>query len=229
MQKSILNYQQAYPQTVVSTDNNHVTLKNGDKIIYDDNTEKSFAQRLINPSLKDQLHDAYVKGKKFPCPPPENFDPGRYRNMDFFTGMYGKTEQEVADNLVEIAWLPKHEGSKIKVTKINDVDKKLSNISQHLDQLSEEYTKYVTNIGGTFKWREIAGTKRLSPHSFGIAIDINVKLSNYWRWASQPYTYHNQIPLDIVEIFEQNGFIWGGKWHEYDTMHFEYRPELLIP
>jgi hypothetical protein len=28
-----------------------------------------------------------------------------------------------------------------------------------------------------------------------------------------------------VEIFERHGFIWGGKWYHYDTMHFEYRPE----
>src|SRR5690242_16362928 len=27
--------------------------------------------------------------------------------------------------------------------------------------------------------------------------------------------------------FEQHGFIWGGRWAHYDTMHFEYRPELL--
>jgi hypothetical protein len=30
-----------------------------------------------------------------------------------------------------------------------------------------------------------------------------------------------------VDIFERHGFIWGGKWAHYDTMHFEYRPELL--
>ncbi|MDP3291618.1 MAG: M15 family metallopeptidase, partial [Sulfuricurvum sp.] len=24
-----------------------------------------------------------------------------------------------------------------------------------------------------------------------------------------------------------HGFIWGGRWYHYDTMHFEYRPELL--
>ncbi|WP_269843492.1 M15 family metallopeptidase [Campylobacter pinnipediorum] len=34
----------------------------------------------------------------------------------------------------------------------------------------------------TFKYRNIAGTNRLSTHSYAIAIDINVKSSNYWRW-----------------------------------------------
>lgn len=27
--------------------------------------------------------------------------------------------------------------------------------------------------------------------------------------------------------FERHGFIWGAKWYHYDSMHFEYRPELL--
>jgi hypothetical protein len=34
------------------------------------------------------------------------------------------------------------------------------------------------------------------------------------------------VPFEIVLIFERHGFIWGGKWYHYDTMHFEYRPEL---
>jgi len=31
-----------------------------------------------------------------------------------------------------------------------------------------------------------------------------------------------------VEVFKRHGFTWGGKWHHYDTMHFEYRPELFL-
>ena len=30
-----------------------------------------------------------------------------------------------------------------------------------------------------------------------------------------------------VDAFEAEGFIWGGRWYHFDTMHFEYRPELL--
>jgi peptidoglycan LD-endopeptidase CwlK len=46
--------------------------------------------------------------------------------------------------------------------------------------------------------------------------------------ASGRLPYKNQIPWDIIHIFESHGFIWGGKWYHYDTMHFEYRPEQLI-
>jgi hypothetical protein len=24
--------------------------------------------------------------------------------------------------------------------------------------------------------------------------------------------YKNRLPIEIVEIFEKHGFIWGGKW-----------------
>ena len=87
---------------------------------------------------------------------------------------------------------------------------------------------------GTYNWRYIAGSNRLSSHSYGIAIDINAKYSNYWRWDFPTATeycdipYKNNIPLDIVKIFEKHGFIWGGRWKHYDTMHFEYRPELIM-
>ena len=36
------------------------------------------------------------------------------------------------------------------------------------------------------------------------------------------------FPSAIVSLFEDNGFIWGGKWEHFDLMHFEYRPELII-
>jgi hypothetical protein len=34
--------------------------------------------------------------------------------------------------------------------------------------------------------------------------------------------------MEVVKAFEAFGFLWGGKWMTYDTMHFEYRPEILI-
>jgi hypothetical protein len=34
-------------------------------------------------------------------------------------------------------------------------------------------------------------------------------------------------PSEIIEAIERHGFIWGGKWWHFDTMHFEYRPEII--
>ena len=93
-----------------------------------------------------------------------------------------------------------------------------------------ELQSYVEKLGGTFNWRKIAGTERLSSHSFGTAIDLNVDKSAYWRWQSpaQLETFSRQYwPVEIIEAFEAHGFIWGGKWWHFDTMHFEYRPEII--
>jgi hypothetical protein len=34
--------------------------------------------------------------------------------------------------------------------------------------------------------------------------------------------------MPAIKAFESFGFIWGGKWFRFDTMHFEYRPEIPI-
>lgn len=191
----------------------------------------SFQELLDNPSVLDQFIYEYPKGKSLEKNLFHN-DPGRIRNEEFFKHIYGNTAEEVKKNLVEITWCPKLINQKIAITKINNIDKQLIKVSNELDK-HPEYKKYMSNIGGTFKWRFINGTNRLSMHSFGMTIDINVKYSNYWQWDCSckneelKLGYKNNIHFEIIEIFEKYGFIWGGKWYHYDTMHFEYRPELL--
>ena len=64
-------------------------------------------------------------------------------------------------------------------------------------------------------------------HSFGIAFDINPDYSAYWLWGGSE-RHRWVLPVAIVREFEKEGFIWGGYWYHFDTMHFEYRPELLL-
>ena len=92
----------------------------------------------------------------------------------------------------------------------------------------------MTPSAGTFLWRTVAGTPRLSVYSFGAAIDLNVARSSYWAWSGyregqRGITYRNAFPLKVVDVFERHGWIWGGRWYHHDTMHFEYRPELFAP
>jgi hypothetical protein len=46
-------------------------------------------------------------------------------------------------------------------------------------------------------------------------------------WGDIPLSKRWHPPEQVIEAFEENGFIWGGKWHRFDTVHFEYRPEIL--
>jgi hypothetical protein len=215
-----------YPQ-IVKYENNILYFKDGSASIYDDGKQKNTQQLLDNPDIEDQFiyeYQSFTSKIKT--------DAGRIRNEAFFKKIYGNTKKEVEKNLTEIIWCPKLVNQKIKITTINNLHKKVMALSIELDKMAN-FKKYLTNIAGTFNWRLIAGTNRLSMHSFGMTMDINTKYSNYWQWdckcknESAKLKYKNQIPEEIVAVFEKHGFIWGGNWQHYDTMHFEYRPELL--
>ena len=225
--KNADNLIKTYPEYLLACEDNYILWRSGEKQLYDDGKKKNFEQLLAEPDLEDMFAFPYPVGVSSYAAPPLNFDPGRIRNEEFFKRMYGASKSEVSSHLVSLKWMPKSSNETIKIQNINGVAVKLEQVSKELDALPSAFKKYVINTAGTFNWRVISGTERLSNHSFGIAIDINTKYAHYWRWAGQSYQYKNSIPHEIVAIFEKYGFIWGGKWYHYDTMHFEYRPELL--
>jgi hypothetical protein len=223
----------AYPNFLESATANTLYWKDGTEMIYDDGVKNKDLQTLLNsPDLEDQMSMPYFAGRNYQIPF-KYFDSGRVRYEPFFLKMYGKSASQVKRRLVFISWMPKTVNKRLLVTSVNGVNEKFQAVSNELDDLPFHLKKYVSKTTGTFNWRKISGTNRLSGHSFGIAIDINIKYADYWRWnmpknPRQELKYRNRIPIEIVEIFEKYGFIWGGKWYHYDTMHFEYRPELLI-
>jgi hypothetical protein len=164
--------------------------------------------------------------------PPVDIDPGRVRYQPFFSRMYGDCSKgEVTGHLVDVVWLPTKSGQRLKATRVNGVAQRLQAVSDELDRLPGEMTRFLVPSAGTYNCRPVAGTDRPSAHGLGIAIDIAVAHADYWRWtrpgADGRYAYRNRIPWEIIEAFERRGFIWGGKWHHFDTMHFEYRPEII--
>jgi hypothetical protein len=93
-----------------------------------------------------------------------------------------------------------------------------------------------------WNWRNIADVQTRSNHAYGVAVDLLPQpktyrsLETYWLWTSNkkkdwwnvPYSRRYHPPEAVISAFESYGFVWGGKWAFYDTMHFEYRPEILI-
>lgn len=224
----------AYPEALERTDGNWLIWRDGTRMALDDGAGlKPFAAWLDNPDIEDMLRLPYPAGTGAIDPPSES-DPGRARNTAFFNKMYGDCRKgEVKPRLTTIAWLPTKTRQQLAVTTVNGVAARLEAVSKALDRLPPEFDAFLAPAGGTYNCRTIAGTNRVSAHGWGIAIDLAVSRSDYWRWApgaaSGKVAYRNRIPLEIVHIFERHGFIWGGRWHHYDTMHFEYRPELLPP
>jgi hypothetical protein len=222
----------AYPEFLDRVEGNSLVWRDGTRMDVDDGKgPKPFDRWLDDPDIEDMLAIPYPAGDA-QAPPAKDIDPGRGRNLPFFDKMYGDCRKgEVGKNLAEVMWLPKKARQKLMISKINGVDRKLAQISAELDELPARFDTFLFPAAGTYNCRLIAGTARPSAHGHGIAIDIATKHTVYWRWtkpsADGTYAYKNSIPPEIVRIFERHGFIWGGKWYHYDTMHFEYRPELL--
>jgi hypothetical protein len=219
----------AYPDALSGHDDKTITWRDGTIMPVDDGVaEKSFEQLLRNASILDQMRLAYPTGAS--APPAPNVDPGRFRNEAFFKKMYGDCNAgEVKRNLVTIIWLPRSWGKPVQVTRVNGVAERLKQVSAEIDALDPAVRAAAFPIAGVLSCRNVADTGKMSMHGYAAAIDLNLKYSDYWLWAEKGKTisYKNRMPQQIVDIFERHGFIWGGKWYHYDTMHFEYRPELL--
>ena len=234
---ALLKLQKAYPGHFRISYPDHIVWNDGTVMTFNINIAGSeFSEHRHYPDLAAQMATPYLKGRDYPVPVPKNYDPGRTRYEPFFLKMYGESAEDVRKKLAPVRWLPRSSNRILYATTVNGVNEKLQAVSNELDLLPDNIKRYAVQSAGTFYWRHILDSHRLSPHSFGIAIDLDASLSHYWKWdypgarGQQDINnkYTSDIPVEIIEIFEKYGFIWGGKWYHYDTMHFEYRPELLV-
>lgn len=98
------------------------------------------------------------------------------------------------------------------------------------------------NNTSCFCYRKVAGSKSLSKHALGLAVDLNtlynpcVKKRKDGTLSVQPATAGNycdrngNFPYKIdrndlaYKLFVKHGFTWGGAWKSSkDYQHFEYR------
>lgn len=207
----------------------YLRLANGQTILYDDGRMKSPDEKLDHPDLEDMLSQPYPEGRPTALADLGQ-DPGRIRVEAFFQAVYGVSAQEVQSRLVAVPFL----GTTVRFHAGNGAAAALGRVAVRCNQLlvhKPQLRPYLLPLQGTFNYRHIAGTTRLSAHAYGIAIDLH--RGTYWRWGKmltpmELLAVRVAYPQEIVQAFEAEGFIWGGKWFHYDTMHFEYRPELLI-
>lgn len=213
---------QAYPQiTGLAGEGGKswLTLANGDKVLYAD--PLSQASDPLDTDVKNSMALPY---QLEPARDLTGQSPGRHRSYDLFRALYGHDKTQVSGNLVSHNFL----GKNIKLAP--NAAQAFEKAIPRLEALaaSEPQYRHLLKPEGGYYWRNIAGENVLSAHSFGVALDLGADTAPYWRWSRQmPHPMQRTYPPEIVEIMENEGFIWGGKWHEYDLMHFEYRPELI--
>lgn len=108
---------------------------------------------------------------------------------------------------------------------------------------ADDLKSMAANNTSAFNYRTVAGTNRLSNHSYGLAIDINPRINPYInskgvltpkngavyknrnvkKCTGKYAKYMIQKNSKITKIFKKYGFTWGGDWnYSKDYQHFEY-------
>ncbi len=209
----------------------YLRLRDGTRLVYDDGKKRAPREAREHPDVRTMLAQIYPLGPLTPAMarPASDFNPGRRRVTALFKALYGNSQAEVRANCVKVNF----DGHEELFNARHGAAAALARVAARIGALLPAHpgwARVLRPLGGTFCWREIAGTDRLSAHSFGAAIDLNAGLP-YWRWERWPETVPAKrlaFPSEIVEAFEAEGFVWGGKWDAFDLMHFEYRPALIL-
>jgi hypothetical protein len=232
MKRDLLCLMMAYPEYVKDVLKNqdgkvYIVMRSGMKILYDDMKEKNIVQKENNTDIQDMMEQIYPL-EHISDILPENYDPGRRRVYALLNEVYGSSRQQIQKNLTSV-----NVGRVYMFNKNNNAAAFLQNaVREATIQMKSKPSigGFLYPMSGTFNYRVISGTGRLSPHSYGIAIDLRSNKADYWKWASKEQGRRrlNSYPIEIVQCFENNGFIWGGKWNHFDILHFEYRPELIM-
>ena len=233
MKRDILCLMMAYPEHLTDVERSedgrvYVIMQSGKKLLYDDGKKKNQAQKSANPDLQDMLEQIYPLGKISELLPAHN-NPGCVRHYSLLKEVYGANKTKIQSNLVKVSIGYKF----VEFNRNNQAAQSLKSVMKELLPLARNsYKIYGAAFpsSGTFNYRLIGSTSRLSSHAFGIAIDLNSHKNDYWRWNTREDGQKrlDSYPQEIVGIFEKYGFVWGGKWGNFDIMHYEYRPEILI-
>ena len=134
----------------------------------------------------------------------------------------------IADTILEIFQTLYESGYQIeKMRLIDDYD-------------GDDHASLLDNNTSAFNYRVVEGSKKLSRHAYGLAIDINPFYNPYVTYpggvehispeGSEPYAdreadFPHKIGKDgdlCWQLFSERGFTWGGDWKSLkDYQHFQ--------
>jgi hypothetical protein len=129
-----------------------------------------------------------------------------------------------ANNLthVHVPWVCHCE--KIPVTHITIHKKCAESLTRVLAYIWEQCGEHQSAIDtlhyhifdGSFVFRPMRGGHALSMHSYGVAIDFDADENEF---GHKVHAFHPDSL--IVQAFEGEGWVWGGRWSFPDAMHFQ--------
>lgn len=196
-----------------------------------------YDQQIRDP--KDYTEDEIQQIRAFSSP--ENRSEGPGTPPFFYDLVYDcKTRGRVESHIVKHRFLEKKINCHERIcAPLERVEKRILEAAE-TEHAVQEFVKTLLSAD-CYSWRKIRDSRSRSFHSVGIAIDLLCRSWGskkvYWAWERDldPENWM-LLPLErrwmpsetVIKIFEEEGFIWGGKWVIWDNMHFEYHPEIIL-
>ncbi len=137
-----------------------------------------------------------------------------------FGAMFGRTVGQA--RAATVSWpVPFAGGLTVRVH-----SRALAAFNQVTANLAASLNNYATRSGETFGFtaRTVTGTRSISYHAFGAAVDINSRTN---PTASSLIT---DMPEWYVDAWRRAGFCWGGDWvGNKDAMHYSWMGPAATP
>ena len=161
-------------------------------------------------------------------------------STDVLESLFGRTESEIRQHGRRVPFLDRRVFMNLATLEA------LAAVEADIRTTAERDPELLTwlseiSVAYSFIARDVAGTDSRSYHAWGFAVDLVPNSYRnkhvYWRWsrvfnregwANIPLDQRWSPPQAAIDVFERHGFIWGGKWSHFDTIHFEYRPDILL-
>ncbi|MER9546467.1 M15 family metallopeptidase [Mesorhizobium sp. M0437] len=145
-----------------------------------------------------------------------------------FYGLPGVHDEDrlwMAQNLVQIAqpwsmvlsWAVNTPVSHFRIHRLcaSSLQRVFDSIWAKSEQSQEQINSWGLNLfGGSYNFRPVRGSSRLSCHAFGCAIDFDPD--------HEQMRTPGHMAREVVKSFTDEGWFWGGNFRERkDPMHFQ--------
>lgn len=94
----------------------------------------------------------------------------------------------------------------------------LTRIAEHYGSEQAIEAARMHYFGGCYNFRMTRGGVTLSNHSYAAALDLDPAANGLGIRYKES---NGMMPMAVVNIFEAEGWFWGGRFKRPDCMHFE--------
>ncbi len=197
-------------------------LPGGRELIFDDGITRLDKALWRDASIADSLDNPaaapYAFGKDGRSPAP-GFNPGKAYNLALLKALYGLNPDAVYKSCVQVNFL----GKELLFNRRHDAAAALSRVSSRLSAWLSAHPKDRRYFNGNLQTLD---EENGGPAAFGVGIrlvDAELPVRERMPSDKEIKRCRRDFPQGIVDAFEAEGFIWGGKWDDYDFAYFEYQ------